>query len=247
MKELSIAGFNSVLMHLRGWSGKINDLPRSYHSGETGDALYFINSIKKRFPDAKLYGVGYSLGGNMLLKLLGETNINSPLDGAVSISAPMQLDVCADSINSGFSLIYQKKLMKDLKESLLKKYNKHDMKTLINFDKEDIKNLKTFWDFDGVYTAPIHGFKSAKDYYARCSSKQFLKHIHTQTLIIHSSDDPFMNKEIIPTKEELSPSTTLELYKHGGHVAFISGNIFKPKYWLEKRVTNYLKILDNRI
>ena len=163
MKELSIAGFNSVLMHFRGCSGKINDLPRSYHSGETGDALYFINSVKKRFPDAKLYGVGYSLGGNMLLKLLGETNINSPLDGAVSISAPMQLDVCADSINSGFSQIYQKNLMKGLRESLLKKYNKHDMKALINFDKEDIKNLKTFWDFDGVYTAPIHGFKSAKD------------------------------------------------------------------------------------
>jgi predicted alpha/beta-fold hydrolase len=240
MKEFKKAGINSVLMHFRSCSGTINNLPRSYHSGETGDALFFIRLLKKRYPDAKLYGVGYSLGGNMLLKLLGEMGEKSLLLAGVSVSAPMQLDTCANTINNGFSKIYQNHLVKNLKNSLLEKYKQHDMKTLLNFKKEDVKKIKTFWEFDEIYTAPIHGFKSAQDYYTKCSSKQFLKNIKIPTLIIHSSDDPFMSTDIIPKKNELSTYCILELYSHGGHVGFISGNIFQPEYWLEKRVVNYL-------
>lgn len=243
MKELSKAGFNSVLMHFRSCSGVMNNLPRSYHSGETGDALYFIKSLKKRFPHAKISAVGYSLGGNMLLKLLGEMGKNSLLNGAVSVSAPIQLDICADVINSGFSKIYQANLIKDLKKSLVKKYSQHDMKSLLNFDEKNIKSIKTFWEFDRIYTAPIHGFKSAEDYYEKCSSKQFLKDIDTPTLIIHSSDDPFMNTNILPSNEELSSKITFELYKHGGHVGFIGGTIFKPRYWLDTRITEFIKNL----
>ena len=241
MKALHAAGFHCVLMHFRSCSGKMNILPRSYHSGETGDALYFTNSVKKRFPQAKLYAVGYSLGGNMLLKLLGESKENSLFNAAVSVSAPLQLDVCANAINSGFSLLYQKTLMDGLKQSLSTKYNKHDMESLINFKQNNIKNLKTFWDFDEVYTAPIHGFKSAQDYYTKCSSKQFLKNISTPTLIIHSRDDPFMNESIIPTSNELSSHIKLEVYENGGHVAFIAGTFLKPKYWLETRVVDFFK------
>lgn len=240
MKELSKNGLNSVLMHFRSCSGKINRLPRSYHSGETGDAKEFISSVKQRFPHAMIFGVGYSLGANMLLKLLGEEANNSLLDGAVSVSAPMLLDVCADEINSGFSLIYQKHLLKSLNNSLREKYLHHDMKSLINFDFKDIKNLKSFWEFDNVYTAPIHGFKSAKDYYTKCSAKQFLKTITTKTLIIHALDDPFLNNKILPNKNEISSSCTLEISTHGGHVGFISGNPFKPKYWLEYKIIEFL-------
>jgi len=241
MKELSSAGFNSVLMHFRSCSGVMNNLPRSYHSGETEDAFYFIKSLKKRFPHAKISAVGYSLGGNMLLKLLGEMGKNSLLNGAVSVSAPIQLDICANVINSGFSKIYQAHLIKDLKSSLVKKYSQHDMKSLLNFDEKNIKNIKTFWEFDRIYTAPIHGFKSATDYYEKCSSKQFLKDINIPTLIIHSSDDPFMNTNILPSNEELSSKITFELYKHGGHVGFIGGTIFKPRYWLDTRITEFIR------
>ena len=241
INKLSKAGFNSVIMHFRGCSGIANNLPRSYHSGETGDPLYFINSIKKRFPHAKIFGVGYSIGGNMLLKLIGELKKNSLLDGAVSVSAPMQLDICADTMSRGFSKVYQNHLLKELKSSLGKKYLQHDMKSLLNFDASKIKNIKTFWEFDEIYTAPIHGFKSAQDYYTKCSSKQFLKNIDIPTLIIHSKDDPFMNTNILPTDEEISSKTTLELYNYGGHVGFVSGTIFKPKYWLETRITEFLK------
>ena len=241
MTSLAKEGFNSVLMHFRSCSGKMNNLPRSYHSGETGDALYFIKSIKKRFPHAKLFGVGYSLGGNMLLKLLGEMGKNSLLDGAVSVSAPLQLDICADAIDNGFSKIYQNHLVKNLNRSLTEKYTKHDMKSLLNFDKKNIKNIKTFWEFDEIYTAPIHGFKSAQDYYTKCSSKQFLKDIDTPTLIIHSADDPFMNADILPNEKELSSQCTFELSKNGGHVGFISASLFKPKYWLETRIIEFIK------
>ncbi len=240
MTKLAEAGFNSVLMHFRSCSGKMNNLPRSYHSGETGDALFFIKSLKERFPHAKISAVGYSLGGNMLLKLLGEMGKNSLLDSAISVSAPLQLDICADVMNKGFSLVYQSHLIKNLNNSLEKKYSKHDMKSLIGIDKNEIKNLKSFRDFDGAYTAPIHGFTSAQDYYTKCSSKQFLKYIDTPTLIIHSSDDPFMNKDILPTEKEISSKTTLELYNYGGHVGFISGTILKPKYWLENRIIKFL-------
>lgn len=246
MHQLSKNGFNSVLMHFRGCSGEMNNLPRSYHSGETADALYFTQSLQKKYPDAKLYGVGYSLGGNMLLKLLGETQENSPFTAAVSVSAPMQLDICADAINQGFSLFYQEHLMKGLRKSLKEKYTKHDMQSLINFHQKDIKNLKTFWDFDATYTAPVHGFESAQDYYTQCSAKQFLKDIHTKTLVIHSIDDPFMNEKILPSEQELSKNITLAVSKYGGHVGFIGGTLFQPKYWLDEKITQFIKQIHNK-
>lgn len=239
MSALARDGYASVLMHFRGCSGEENRLPRSYHSGETGDALTWISQVQKNYPDSKLFGVGYSLGGNMLLKLLGESAKNSPLTAGVSVSPPMQLDICADDINSGFSKFYQYILMKDLKLSLEQKYIKHDMQTLINFNKKDIPKLKTFWDFDGAYTAPIHGFSSAQDYYTRSSSKQFLKDIHTPTLIIHSSNDPFMSQKIIPKEEEYSNMVSLEVSEYGGHVGFISGNLLQPRYWSEERIVDF--------
>ena len=241
MSESAKSGFASVLMHFRGCSGKENNLPRSYHSGESGDALSWINRVASQFPNSKIFTAGYSLGGNMLLKLLGELKESSPITAAVSTSAPLQLEVSAKKMDSGFSRFYQHLLIKDLNIALEKKFNKHDMSSLIDLKKEDIKKLKTFRDFDDAYTAPVHGFNSAEDYYEKCSSKQFLKDIHTPTLIIHANDDPFMTSEILPTTEELSPSVEVELSAHGGHVGFIAGTLFKPEYWLEKRVVTYFK------
>ena len=227
-------------MHFRGCSGEENKLPRSYHSGDSGDALEFIQSVKSEFKESKLYAVGYSLGANMLLKLLGELKENTLLERAVAVSPPMQLDVCASRMDSGFSKYYQHRLLKSLNASLDKKYDRHDMQKLLKLKREDIKNLKTFWKFDDAYTAPIHGFQSAQDYYTKSSSRQYLKDIQTPTLIIHSKDDPFMTPEVIPKEKELSNSITFELTEHGGHVGFIAGNLFKPEYWLEKRIVHFL-------
>jgi len=179
----------------------------------------------------------------MLLKLLGEYGENSHLDAAVAISAPMRLDLCADTMDKGFSKFYQRLLLKDLNTSLDKKYDKHDMQSLLNLKREEIKNLKTFWEFDDAYTAPIHGFTSATDYYTKSSARQFLKDIKTPTLIIHSLDDPFMTQEVLPKENEISTSVTLEISKNGGHVGFIGGSLLQPEYWLENRIVEYFKIL----
>ena len=241
MLTLCEAGFDTVLMHFRGCSGEQNLLPRSYHSGETGDAKEFITNIKSRFADSPLYAIGYSLGANMLLKLLGECEEKSLFKKAVAISPPMLLDVCANKMNNGFARYYQHRLLKDLQSALDKKYYKHDMQKKLSFTQDKIKTLNTFWKFDDAYTAPIHGFKSAKEYYDKCSSRAFLKSIITQTLIIHSQDDPFMTKEVIPNENELSKNVQINLTQYGGHVGFIGGSFFKPEYWLEKRVIDYLR------
>ncbi len=241
MNTLGSEGFSSVLMHFRGCSGKINRLPRSYHSGDTGDAKMWIESLVKRYPKHPLFAIGYSLGGNMLLKLLGEWSDASPITAAVSVSAPMQLEVCADRMNSGFSRLYQNHLMKNLRNSLLEKYTHHPMHAFIGIDENRVKKLKNFWEFDDVYTAPIHGFTSASEYYQQSSAKQFLKDITTDTLIIQALDDPFMTPEILPDKKELSSHVKIELSPHGGHVGFVGGSFIRPKYWLENRITDYLK------
>ncbi|MEN4053073.1 hydrolase [Sulfurimonas sp. NWX79] len=239
MQALDKAGFSSVLMHFRGCSGRDNLKARSYHSGDTGDALEFINTVKKRYPQAKLFGIGYSLGANMLLKLLGETKENAPFNAAVAISAPMLLDVCANKMKQGFSKFYQNILLKDLRLALDKKYDKHDMQKLLGLKREDIKKLQDFWLFDAAYTAKINSFASAQDYYTKSSSKQYLKKIKIPTLIIHAKDDPFMTQEVIPKQKDVSNTIILEILEHGGHVGFISGSLFKPKYWLDKRVVTF--------
>lgn len=239
MNKLANNGFATVLMHFRGCSGVPNALPRSYHSGESGDASSWVKSVNLRFPNSKIFTIGYSLGGNMMLKLLGELGDNSPITASISVSAPMKLDICANKMNKGFSKFYQHILLKDLNAALEKKYDIFDMNSHINLKKTEIKSLKTFWEFDGAYTAPIHGFNSAQDYYTKCSSKQYLNNIKTPTLIIHSKDDPFMTNAILPKDDEISEYITLEISENGGHVGFVGGSFFKPEYWLEKRIVDY--------
>ncbi len=242
MQKLDSEGFSSVLMHFRSCSGKMNRLARSYHSGDTADALKWLTHLKQTYTNSALFSVGYSLGGNMLLKLLGELKEKNFIKAAVSVSAPLQLDTCAYKMNTGFSKFYQYILLKDLRNSLHEKYKTHNLEKLINLKKSEIDRLDTFWKFDDRYTAPVHGFESVHDYYKRSSAKQYLKYIKCNTLIIHALDDPFMTHEVIPKKNELSSSIKLEVYPHGGHVGFISGSFLKPSYWLEERIVLYFKI-----
>ncbi len=240
IKRSSNLGFVSVVMNFRGCYNLPNNLPRSYHSGDTNDAREFIDYLTKSYPHMPLYAIGYSLGGNMLLKYLAQEGKSSKIKKAVAISAPMDLRASADRINSGLSKLYQWYLLRDLKRELLKKYKIFDMKKLLAEDEEEIKKIRTFWEFDAIYTSKIHGFKDAFDYYAKSSSKHSLQTIHTPTLIINAKDDPFMSTKVIPRDDEISDSITLEVYKHGGHVGFVNGSIFKPTFWLEDRIEEFL-------
>jgi predicted alpha/beta-fold hydrolase len=241
MEALHKEGFCCVVMHFRGCSGRDNRKIRSYHSGDTADALEFLHAIKERYLEQKIFAVGYSIGANMLLKLLGEEKENAPIDAAVAVSAPMVLDICADTMQRGVSRFYQERLLKDLRYALKKKYARYDIEKVIGLKKEELKQIKSFWEFDELYTAKVHGFSSAKEYYKKSSAKQYLRDIVIPTLIIHAKDDPFTTEAVIPKKNEVSEAVSLEISEFGGHVGFIAGTALKPVYWLDQRITRYFQ------
>ncbi|EPJ51851.1 MAG: hydrolase, alpha/beta fold family [Osedax symbiont Rs2] len=239
MLSLQKAGIASVLMHFRGCSHEINRTARAYHSGDTCDAKAWIAALAQQFPNSKLFAIGYSLGGNMLLKLLAEYRNNSPLCAAVAVSAPLQLQVSAATMQRGFARVYQQHLLGLLKKSLLHKYQYHDYQALIGLSLQQAKRISSIKQFDDLYTARIHGFADAKDYYQRCSAKQYLNHIQTNTLIIQALDDPFMTSAVLPVAEQFPATVKLEVQQHGGHLGFISGKLWRPQYWLEPRIIDY--------
>lgn len=241
MKALSQKNQAVVLVHFRGCGTKDNLAAISYHSGDTSDAIEYLKHLKKLYPRSNILTIGYSVGSNMLLKLLGKDFKDNFIQKAICISTPFDLDICADVLNTGFARVYEKHLLKHLKQSLLIKYKNHDFKALLDLDEKRVKKIKTIREFDDLYTSKINGFGNASNYYKINSSKQYLKNIKTKTLIIHSKDDPFMNEKVIPKKDELSETCTLEVYEKGGHLGFISGSVFKPKYVLEEWILEYFQ------
>jgi predicted alpha/beta-fold hydrolase len=181
--------------------------------------------------------IGFSLGGNVLLKWLGEQQSDTTTEAAIAISVPFQLADAAQRMNQGFSKIYQRHLVTRLQRKYIEKFSTIPSPIIV-----DIKKLNTFYDFDHQVTAPLHGFKSAEDYYQQCSSLQFIKTIKIPTLILHAKDDPFMYPSTAPTAEILPDNVELELSTSGGHVGFISGKYpWKAQYWIDQRVIDWLK------
>lgn len=233
----------SVVHNQRGCSGENNRLARSYHSGETGDIQSTLLHLQNLYPDAQIDAVGYSLGGNALAKYLGEQKDASLVNRAVIVSAPLLLSACAKRLESGFSTIYQHHLIKKLHRKVIEKRANPKLKGSILLEPNQLKQLKTFYDYDDKVTAPLHGFTDVHDYYARCSGLQFLNSITSPTLIVHAADDPFMTDAVIPKPEQLSEHVTYELYPHGGHVGFISdGTPLRPRFFLEDRIADYLEL-----
>ncbi|STX41223.1 hydrolase of the alpha/beta-hydrolase fold family [Legionella donaldsonii] len=240
MQAFNRYGWRAVLMHFRGASEEPNRLLRAYHSGDTEDINYLLNLLKQREPSSKKAVVGISLGGNVLLKWLGEQGQQSLIDAAVAVSVPFQLRLVADRISQGFSRVYQGYLLRRLRQVFEQKKNNYteDLPEVL----QNIDKWQCFWTFDEFVTAPIHGFPNVHAYYRESSSRRYLRHIATPTLIIHALDDPFMTPEVLPQADELSSDITLELSSSGGHVGFISGKLpGKPLYWLEQRIPDYLQ------
>jgi predicted alpha/beta-fold hydrolase len=233
-------GFRAVLMHFRGASEEPNRLAKTYHSGETNDLDFLLKILHEREPNTKKAVVGISLGGNVLLKWLGEVGSQSLIHASIAVSPPFELALLADYMNKGFSRLYQYYLIKKLRKIFKNKFEKYP-EMLATYIKST-ETATSFWQFDELITAPLNGFLNAKSYYQQSSSRQYLSNIKTPTLILHSIDDPFMPSIAIPTEQELSSQVTLELSSKGGHVGFIGGRIpGRPIYWLEKRIPEFLK------
>lgn len=238
MQALTKVGWRVVIMHFRGCSGTVNRLPRSYHSGETTDLRYVLNLLCEREQPQQLAAVGFSLGGNVLLKYLGESRNQNPLDKACAVSVPFDLAAGAARLEQGLSRLYQWWLVHSLRRKIHDKFSQ--MPSPIDLSCLDQKH--TFREFDDYVTAPLHGFADADDYYQRSSSKQFLRFIETQTLILHAADDPFLGPDAVPDADELSPTIRFELSECGGHVGFVTGRYpWQPVYWLEQRIPLFLQ------
>jgi predicted alpha/beta-fold hydrolase len=229
-------GWRGVVMHFRGCSGEPNRHARGYHSGETNDIAELAGMLSRREPHTPLVAVGYSLGGNVLLKWLGERRDNVPLRAAAAVSVPFVLAESAARMACGFSRVYQYELVQRLKRSIDAKRQRLTLPLRLT----DWSTIRGFRDFDEHVTAPLHGFAGADDYYARSSSRQYLKHVGIPALIVHSRDDPFMTPAAVPQPQELSPSVTLEIYERGGHVGFVTGDWpWRARYWLEERIPRF--------
>jgi uncharacterized protein len=238
VNQFASQGKQVIVKHFRGCSGEQNRLLRSYHSGVSDDLQAVLEQLSERNIVVDFI-VGFSLGGNVLLKWLGENHKRHSVKGAVAVSVPLLLDECASAIDQGFSKLYSSRLLKTLKLKTL--YKKLQFNEQIKLSAEEIKQLDTFWAFDHQVTAPLHGFKSASEYYAKVSSQQFLKSIQIPTLVIHAADDPFMNVNVIPGAQHLSPAVEFELAQFGGHVGFVGGDWpWRAEYYLEKRIPAYL-------
>ena len=234
MRALMSSGTRGVLMHFRGCSGEPNRLARGYHSGDTGDLGVLIDEIRAREPDTPLAAVGYSLGGNVLLKYLGESGERTPLQAAVAVSVPLVLRAASDRLSQGLSRIYDRYLLRALLAGAEKK---SAQLSAAGLDVASVLRCQSIREFDERLTAPLHGFSDALDYYTRCSSRSFLGQVQVPTLILHAADDPFMSPSVVPQPEELSAAVTLELSEGGGHVGFVAG---LGRYWLEERIPEFL-------
>lgn len=233
LAALNEQGWRSVFMHFRGCSGEMNRLPRMYHSGETHDLDFVVKTLQKNYPNTPLAAIGFSLGGNVLLKWLGETQQQNPLTAAVAVSVPFELWKTSNRIQKGFSRFYQWYFLKKLLAKVAQKPA---------FQAHSLPRMRTIRDFDHYVTAPLHGFLDVDDYYARASSRPYLKSIQVPTLVLHAKDDPFMTPDTIPEQQELSEYVKLEITEEGGHVGFVCGRLpWRPVYWIEQRAPLFLQ------
>lgn len=223
-------GFAVTALNLRGAAGP-NRLARTYHAGDTGDLAVVAGRLRTT---GRLGAVGFSLGGNALLKLMGETGSRAPFAAAASVCAPLDLEQTATRLNQGLSRGYEQYLLLALKRSLWRK------RRLVagHLDLRRALGASSFAAWDEEVTAPLHGFASAKDYWSRSSARAFISKIERPTLVLHALNDPFMPPAVLPDPATVPPCVAVEALDWGGHVGFLTG-LAGPSY-ADERVADFL-------
>jgi hypothetical protein len=230
------------LLIFRGCGDEPNRLPRFYHSGETGDLSFALDRLLAEQPAAPVLLAGVSLGGNVLLKFLGEAGegVSSMVKGAAAISVPYDLERGARHLQRGFSRIYDRHFLRTLRVKARAKLARFPNL----FDVAALERARNIYEFDDAVTAPVHGFLNAHDYYTRSSSMQFLERIARPTLLLSSVDDPFLPADVLEdvrVRARANPKLTLEFTRRGGHVGFVAGSLpFRPSYYAEWRACEFL-------
>ena len=233
-----VAGWRMILPHFRGCGGKPNKMPRAYHSGDSAEADWILRRARLLAGDATMYAAGISLGGNVLLKWLGEKGeaANQLLRAAAAVSAPLDLHAAGTALERGFNFVYTRMFLASLIRKSLAMLQRHPGL----FDANKVRRARSLRDFDDVGTAPVHGFIDAADYWTRASSKPLLGGIRVPTLILNALNDPFLPAEALPVDVEAAASVTLEYPKAGGHVGFVAGPFPGHLNWLPTRIIHFL-------
>jgi hypothetical protein len=238
VRALNRSGWDALAWNMRGCSGEPNKTVRSYHSGITEDLAAVVQHVNHGRKYHTIGLVGFSLGGNLTLKYLGEQGpeINEAVIGAVTCSVPCDLASGAEEMAKPSNKIYMKRFTRMLHEKIEAK-----MRIMPERISDEGYNLiKTFKDFDDRYTAPLNGFRDAQDYYDRASCKQFIPKIRIPTLLVNAKNDPFLSDECYPLREaEANSNFFLEMPRSGGHVGFIAFNK-RQEYWFESRAVSFL-------
>lgn len=233
-------GWRGVALNLRSCSGSPNRTARLYHSGDSSDLDWIIDKLVRREPGAPILPVGISLGGNVLLKWLGERGPDAPdeIRAAVAISTPFDLAAAAEKMSRGLGRFYSRFFLRTLREKALAKAREYPG----ILDPKAIRRARTWREYDDAVTAPLHGFRDAADYWERSSSIFYLDRIRRPTLLINSKDDPLIPASSLP--EDLvarSEWLNAEFTSKGGHAGFVSGVFpWRPVYWAERRATDFL-------
>lgn len=235
-------GWGGDLLIFRTCNGEVNRARRSYHSGETDDLDLVVQRVATEYPTAPLGLVGVSLGANVLLKWLGERSRDIPpqVAAAVAISTPFDLARSARRIGQGFSRVYERHFLKSLRAKALAKIDRFpDLAK-----REAVLAARTIWEFDDAYTAAVHGFRDAADYYAQSSSIQFLPGIRVPTLLLSARDDPFHPPEVLDEVERIAqtnPYLATDFPARGGHVGFVEGAVpWRARSYAESRAASFL-------
>ena len=223
-RALNRREWDVLAWNYRGCSGEVNRLAQSYHSGSTEDLDLVVHHVLKKYEEVAL--VGFSLGGNLTLKYLGERAVDPRVSAAAVISVPCDLAACSAKLARPENLLYMRQFLSSLRIKVRAKAHIHRL------DTTGIHRIRSFRQFDDLYTAPLHGFLDANDYWQQCSCKTFLPHIQTPTILVSAEDDPFRATSCYPFEEaKANPNLCLIVTKHGGHVGFLDTG---PETWSER-------------
>lgn len=242
-RELLARGVRPVAMNFRGCSGEPNRALRFYHSGETSDPGLVVDTIRTRHPGRRVGALGFSLGGNILLKMLGERSDGGTglLDAAVAMSVPYDLAAGCDLLERSFmGRAYSAYFLRSLRTKVAWKRDR----LAEVLDMRAVGLARSIRAFDDHVTAPLNGFADASEYYEACSSARFLGGIRVPTLLLHARNDPFLPPEAIPESSgRANASLTWSLEERGGHVGFVEGPPWAPRFWADAAGADFLGTL----
>jgi predicted alpha/beta-fold hydrolase len=243
MRLAEARGWRAVTLNFRSCSGELNRLPQFYHSGHTDDLDHVVGLLLERDPDAPIGIVGVSLGGNVLLKWLGERELDAPKQvvGAVAISAPFRLVPCARVLDRGIRrYVYTANFLIYMRDKVRRKAER-DPDFAARVDVNLALRARTFAEYDRAVTARLHGFADEHDYWVRASSGPYLARVHRPTLLLSALDDPLVPPEALPEPSELPPWVRAEFTTRGGHAGFVEGRWpWRVASWAERRAVEFL-------